>query len=221
MVFRGNAGTGKTTVARILAGIYNTLGLLPDGDTFIECGRSDLVGQYQGHTAAKVKEVVNRALGGVLFIDEAYSLCRDSQDSFGREAVDALVADMENHRKELMVILAGYSDDMDAFFSVNQGLASRVPTSLTFEDYTLDELFQIFCGIVKSKGFCLVPETEETIRTIIAQRSQAKDFGNARGVRNIAEHIIETHNTRIGAILSQGETPEDAMYVTILPEDIM
>jgi SpoVK/Ycf46/Vps4 family AAA+-type ATPase len=220
MVFRGNAGTGKTTVARILAGIYNTLGLLPDGDTFIECGRSDLVGEYQGHTAKKVKDVINRSLGGVLFIDEAYALCRDANDTFGREAVDALIADMENHRKELMVILAGYSSDMDAFFEHNQGMASRVPTSLTFEDYTLDELFQIFQNIIKGKGFVLSEEAAPMARDLIARESMKHNFGNARGVRNIAERITESHTAAIGERIARGEELQESDYLTILPADI-
>ncbi len=219
MVFRGNAGTGKTTVARILGGIYNALGLLPGEDIFVECGRSDLVGEYQGHTAMKVKQVVNRAMGGVLFIDEAYALCRDACDSFGREAIDALVADMENHREELMVIFAGYSEDMDRFLEQNQGLASRVPTSLTFEDYTLEELLHIFRNILEGKGFALSADAEESAGQLIAERSQARSFGNARGVRNIAEKILEMHKARIGEMLSEGRLPADKEFITVTLED--
>ncbi|MEG1858220.1 MAG: AAA family ATPase, partial [Pseudoflavonifractor sp.] len=219
MVFKGNAGTGKTTVARILAGIYNALGLLPLADVFVECGRSDLVGQYQGHTAQKVKDVVNRALGGVLFVDEAYSLCRDANDSFGREAIDALVADMENHRKELMVIFAGYSDDMDHFFQQNQGLASRVPTTLLFEDYTLDELCQIFKGIMQGKGFQLTQGGVQAAREALARASIQPDFGNARGVRNLADRVTERHTARLGARLSQGSTPSHEEYLTITEQE--
>lgn len=219
MVFKGNAGTGKTTVARILGGIYNTLGLLPSGDIFVECSRSDLVGQYQGHTAAKVKQVVNSALGGVLFIDEAYSLCQDDKDSFGQEAVNALIADMENHRKELMVILAGYSEEMDRFMARNQGMTSRVPASLTFEDYTQEEMLQIFQGIVTGKGFVLPPEGAELARRMIAEQSQTKGFGNARGVRNLAEKVLEAHSARLGDILSGGGFLADEDFITIIPED--
>lgn len=219
MVFSGNAGTGKTTVARILGGIYNALGLLPSGDIFVECSRSDLVGEYQGHTAIKVKQVVNSALGGVLFIDEAYALCRDAQDSFGREAVDALIADMENHRKELMVILAGYSEDMDRFLAQNQGMASRVPTTLTFADYTQEEMLQIFQGIVAGKGLILLPDGTESARRLIAERSQTRGFGNARGVRNLAEKVLEVHNARIGDILSRGGLLAEEDFITITPED--
>lgn len=220
MVFRGNAGTGKTTVARIIAGIYNTLGLLPNGDTFIECSRSQLVAGYLGQTAEKTRKVVESALGGVLFIDEAYSLCRGDDDSFGREAVDTLIAEMENHRKELMVILAGYSEDMDRFFAVNQGMTSRVPVSLTFEDYTQEELLLIFQGIIKGKGFTLADGVLEAASRIIAQRSKTPGFGNARGVRNIAENIISLHQARLGTMLSRGQEPVQEDYTTISAQDL-
>lgn len=220
MVFKGNAGTGKTTVARIIAGIYNSLGLLPDGDIFVECSRSELVAEYVGQTAVKVKSVVRQAMGGVLFIDEAYSLCRDANDTFGREAIDALIADMENHRRELMVILAGYTEDMDRFFSFNQGMASRVPTSLTFEDYSIDELFQIFQNMLKSKNFTLSEDAAAPARELIDRESRSTGFGNARGVRNIAERIIERHTAAIGERTAQGEALDKAAYLTILPEEI-
>lgn len=219
MAFRGNAGTGKTTVARILGGIYNSLGLLPSGDIFVECTRRDLVGEYQGHTAMKVKQVVDRAMGGVLFIDEAYSLCQGEQDSYGREALSTLIADMENHCREMMVILAGYSEDMDRFIAQNQGMKSRVPVSLTFEDYTQEEMLQIFQGIVAKKGFVLPPEGAEPARRLIAERSQMEGFGNARGVRNLADRVVEVHRARIGDILSQGGLPAAEEYITITPED--
>lgn len=220
MVFKGNAGTGKTTVARIIAGIYNSLGLLPDGDIFVECSRSDLVAEYVGQTAAKVKSVVRQAIGGVLFIDEAYSLCRDANDTFGREAIDALIADMENHRRELMVILAGYTEDMDRFFSFNQGMASRVPTSLIFEDYSKDELFQIFQNMLRSKNFTLSEDAMAPVRELIDRESKSAGFGNARGVRNIAERIIERHIAAIGERAARGEMLDKAAYLTILPEEI-
>jgi len=220
MVFRGNAGTGKTTVARIIAGIYNTLGLLPNGDIFIECSRSQLVAGYLGQTAMKTRQVVESALGGVLFIDEAYSLCQGDNDSFGREAVDTLIAEMENHRKELMVILAGYSEDMDRFFAINQGMTSRVPVSLTFEDYTPDELLLIFRGMVKSKGFTMDDEVLDAAARIIAQRSRTPGFGNARGVRNITEQIIQLHQARLGAMLSRGQEPAPEDYTTITAQDL-
>lgn len=220
MVFLGNAGTGKTTAARIIGGIYNALGLLPSGDIFVECGRSDLVGGHLGETALKVKKVVDSALGGVLFIDEAYALCEDDRDFYGREAIDTLIAEMENHRKELMVILAGYSEDMNRFFAQNQGIFSRIPTILTFEDYTQEEMLQIFRGIVEGKGFTLPPDGEEMARQLIAERSRIKGFGNARGVRNLAEKVLEAHNARIGDILSVSGLLTDEELVTITPEDI-
>lgn len=220
MVFKGNAGTGKTTVARIIAGIYNCLGLLPDGDTFVECTRADLVAEYVGQTAPKVKSVIQQAMGGVLFIDEAYSLCRDANDTFGREAVDALIADMENHRKELMVILGGYTEDMEQFFSFNQGMASRVPTSMVFEDYAPDELFQIFQNIIKGKNFVLSDGALAPARELIEAQAKKPGFGNARGVRNIAEGIIERHTAAVGERVAKGETLDEAEYLTIQPSEI-
>lgn len=222
MAFRGNAGTGKTTVARIIAGIYSVLGLLPDGDIFIELEnpRAELIAPYVGQTAPKVKEVIQRAMGGVLFIDEAYSLCRDANDSFGREAVDALIAGMENHRKELMVIVAGYSEDLDRFFTFNQGMTSRVPTKLTFEDYTLDELTQIFQGMMKAKGFAPSDEVTAKARELIDEERQKPGFGNARGVRNIVERTAQCHIANLGERTGRGETLEREDYLTILPEEL-
>lgn len=220
MVFKGNAGTGKTTVARIIAGIYNSLGILPDGDVFIECGRADLVGQYQGQTAPKVKEMVEKALGGVLFIDEAYSLCRDANDTFGREAIDTLIADMENYRGSLIVILAGYSDDMDAFFQHNQGLSSRVPTEIIFEDYTSEEMLEIFINILKEQGLQLAEEAKAEMLHVIEEKSKVKNFGNARGVRNLSEKAIENRNTRLGEKLRLKEELSREDYLTITHEDI-
>lgn len=222
MAFRGSAGTGKTTVARIIAGIYNVLGLLPDGDIFIELEnpRAELVAPYVGQTAPKVKEVLQRAMGGVLFIDEAYSLCRDANDSFGREAVDALIAGMENYRKDMMVIVAGYSEDIDHLFTFNQGMASRVPTKLTFEDYTLDELTQIFQGMMKGRGFLLRDEVTAQARELIARESQKPGFGNARGVRNIVERTAQYHIAAVGERAARGETLEQEDYLTIQAEEL-
>lgn len=219
MVFRGNPGTGKTTVARILGGIYNALGLLPSGDIFVECGPSDLIGTHLGETAPKVKKVVDSALGGVLFIDEAYGICEDDRNFYGREAIDTLIAEMENHRGELMVIFAGYSEDMDRFLAKNPGMASRIPTTLVFEDYTQEEMYQIFQGMLKDKNFVLQAEAEEPVQRLIAERSQEGGFGNARGVRNIVEKIIERHNDRIGEMLSEGGNPSDEELITITTED--
>ena len=220
MVFKGNAGTGKTTVARIIAGIYNTLGILPDGNVFVECTRSDLVGQYQGQTAPKVKDVVQRAMGGILFIDEAYSLCKDAQDTFGREAIDTLIAEMENHRDKLMVIFAGYSDDMEVFFQQNQGLASRVPTEIIFEDYSPEEMRTIFEGMLQGQGLKLSEQAREKLLFLLDEKSRVENFGNARGVRNLVDKTVENRNSRLAEKIRSGVELEEEDYLLVTHKDI-
>lgn len=220
MTFKGNAGTGKTTVARLLGKILAEMGILKRGDVFVEVTRADLIGQYQGHTAAKVKDVVRSAMGGVLFIDEAYALVKDSNDSFGREAVDTLVAEMENHRDALVVILAGYTEDIDRFLMENQGLRSRVTRDLFFEDYSVDELLEIFCGLAKKDGVLLGEALLPVVRELLADKSTASDFGNGRGVRNIYEAICRKRDKRIASRIRQGKILSNEDFLRIEENDI-
>ena len=216
MVFTGNPGTGKTMMARMMARIYRSLGILSKGQ-LVEVDRSGLVAGYVGQTALKTQKVIEKAMGGVLFVDEAYALNGKSENDFGQEAIDTLLKAMEDHRDDLVVIVAGYTDLMDKFIHSNPGLESRFNRFLLFEDYSLDELMAIFkmrCG----KGYTLSPEAEPLVRDYIAEESADGDgFGNARGVRNIFEHILVAQNNRLAKM--ENVTREDLM--TLLPEDVM
>lgn len=221
MSFKGNAGTGKTTVARLLGKILGEMGVLKRGDVFVEVKREDLVGQYQGHTAAKVKDVIRSAMGGVLFIDEAYSLVNGEGDTFGKEAVNALVAEMENHRDSLVVILAGYTSDIDRFLAENQGLRSRVTRDLFFEDYTLEEMVQMFRNQVRAAGFQMAEELDLDVEELLRRNIQeTADFGNGRGVRNVFEKVKMKRARRISAAKRNGESLSSEDYLTILKEDL-
>ena len=217
MVFTGNPGTGKTTVARLLSQIYFHLGLLKRPDVFVECVRADLVGKYQGETAIKVKDVVRSALGGILFIDEAYSLVSGEGDSFGIEAVNTLVSEIENNRENLAVILAGYSDRMQEFLDSNPGLRSRLPRVVEFPDYTLEELVQIFRSDLSGRGY-RVQASEGLLTECMRKASAGKDFGNARGVRNLCDQAITAHNERLNRTDLSALSNE--AIVTITDEDI-
>lgn len=223
MAFKGNPGTGKTTVARIIGKIYTALGVLKRDDVFVECSRADLVAEYQGQTATKVSKVVQSALGGILFIDEAYSLVQNESDTFGHEAVDMLVTEMENNRDNLVVILAGYSSDMDRFFMNNQGLRSRVPKDIIFEDYSLDELYDIAVSMLKSKKCIYDDNAGMALRQrLVRTKMENRDFGNARGVRNIIDDIIRKQNVRIANVMmNHPEQVTDEEIVTIKADDIL
>lgn len=216
MVFKGNAGTGKTTVARLLGNIYKELGVLSNGK-MVECGRSDLVAGYAGQTSIKVKEKIHAAMGGILFIDEAYSLCHGKDDTYGQEAIDTLVADIENYRKDFMVVIAGYSDDMDGFLEKNQGLSSRFSNEIVFEDYTVEEMVSIFEGMTREKNLIITDEVKANVHSILAIKSMERSFGNARGVRNLLEKILEQRNVRIAKMIRSGEviTKDEALQITI------
>ena len=179
MIFTGNPGTGKTTIARLVAGYLKAIGALKGGQ-LIEVSRGDLVGRYTGHTAPLTNRVIESALGGVLFIDEAYSLYRGEQDSFGLEAIDTLVKGMEDHRDELVVILAGYTREMQVFLTANSGLASRFPNQIEFPDYTAAELLAITHSLAKGKGYRLAPACDAPLRAYYAacQAADARTAGN-------------------------------------------
>ena len=200
MIFTGNPGTGKTTIARLVARYLKAIGALKGGQ-LIEVGRGDLVGRYTGHTAPLTNSVIESALGGVLFIDEAYSLYRGEQDSFGLEAIDTLVKGMEDHRDELVVILAGYTKEMETFLTANSGLASRFPNKIEFPDYTADELLDITAVLAKGKGYRLA---ESCMFPLLGyyKRRQALDSrtaGNGRLARNTLEKAIFNQSRRLVA----------------------
>lgn len=198
MIFVGNPGTGKTTIARIVAKYLKAIGVLSSGH-LSEVTRADLVGQYAGHTAVKTTDVIRGALGGVLFIDEAYSLCRDKNDVFGLEAIDALVKGMEDNRDDLVVILAGYEDEMQDFLKTNSGLKSRFPNLVHFEDYTVDEMYEIAKITASSKGYKLHSSCEEGLRHQF-EKHQIKgknDGGNGRLVRNLIEAAVLNQSKRV------------------------
>ncbi|MDO4459538.1 MAG: AAA family ATPase, partial [Clostridia bacterium] len=204
MIFTGNPGTGKTTIARIVSRYLKAIGVLTGGQ-LIEVTRADLVGRYVGHTAPLTRQVIESAIGGVLFIDEAYSLYRGQDDSFGLEAIDTLVKGMEDNRENLLVILAGYSNEMEEFLTANSGLRSRFPNIIEFPDYTADELLEISKLTVKSKGYKLAEECFEPLRSYydMKQKQNATENGNGRMARNLIEAAILNQSKRIIAEKSE------------------
>lgn len=220
MVFSGNPGTGKTTVARMLAEIYKYLGILKTGQ-LVEVDRGGLVRGYIGQTATQTQEVIEQAMGGILFIDEAYTLTvNKGEGDFGQEAVDTLLKAMEDHRDEFVVIVAGYTDLMEQFLSSNPGLKSRFSNFIQFEDYSADELFEIFEKNLKKQEYKLsemaAVKARETMECWIANKP--KDFGNARTVRNYMEHAIANHATRIVTV-KDAETNRE-LLATLEAEDL-
>ena len=214
MIFTGNPGTGKTTIARLVAKYLKAIGALKGGQ-LVEVTRADLVGRYTGHTAPLTNSVIESALGGVLFIDEAYSLYRGEQDSFGLEAIDTLVKGMEDHRNELVVILAGYTREMETFLTANSGLASRFPNRIEFPDYTAVELLQITQVLAKNKGYTLAEACTEPLLGYYArwQAADARTAGNGRLARNTLEKAIFHQSRRLVA------EPAAALDL-ILPSDL-
>ncbi|MCR5432066.1 MAG: AAA family ATPase [Lachnospiraceae bacterium] len=217
MVFMGNPGTGKTTVARLISKIYKELGLLSKG-TLVETDRSGLVAGYVGQTALKVRDVVHKALGGVLFIDEAYSLASDTQNDFGDEAIETLVKLMEDHRDDLVVIVAGYTDDMKRFLKRNQGLVSRFNKYFYFNDYDDEELLAILVSMAKGAGYEFsegaLAKTEKILSKM--DSNEKYKFGNARGIRNMFERMVTSQANRVCMI----DDPGVEELCSILEEDV-
>lgn len=217
MVFLGNPGTGKTTVARLIADIYRALGILKTGQV-VEVSRPDLVAPYVGQTAIKTKQVIQKAYGGVLFIDEAYSLAQGSENDFGQEAIDTLVKEMEDHRDNLVVIVAGYEGKMKKFIDANEGLSSRFKTFLSFEDYNGEELLKIFLLMAKKNEYNVEKEAIETLFAHFNHLYQNRDktFGNGRDVRNLFEQIITIQSKRVNKL----KTKDIEQMMLITKEDL-
>ena len=216
MVFTGNPGTAKTTVARLITQIFAKEGILDTGK-YVECGRADLVGKYVGWTAKTVRSKFREAKGGVLFIDEAYSLVDDS-NSFGDEAINTIVQEMENHRDDVIVIFAGYPDKMKDFFAKNEGLRSRIAFHLDFPDYSAEELVEILKLMADKKGYKLNPDIERKCLEIFAQAVKKEEFGNGRYVRNLLEQAMMAQSRRITKEYAGKKITRKAL-TTLKPED--
>ena len=218
LVFLGNPGTGKTTVARLLAKLYHAIGVLPKGQ-LVEVDRSGLVAGFVGQTALKTQEVIQKAIGGVLFIDEAYALVnQDNGNDFGREAVEVLLKNMEDHRKDLVVIVAGYSQLMEKFIHSNPGLESRFNKYFYFEDYDGAQLFTILQSMCDKNGYVLTPEGEALARRELMDLYEDRDenFGNARDVRNLFEQAVARQSDRVARL----EAPTREQLMELRPEDL-
>ncbi|MEW6624720.1 MAG: AAA family ATPase [Bacillota bacterium] len=212
MVFSGNPGTGKTTIARILSKFFRELGILSKGH-LVEVERADLVGEYIGHTAHKTKESLQKALGGILFVDEAYSLARGGDKDFGREAIDCLVKGMEDHKDNLILILAGYKIEMQKLIRTNPGLRSRFPIHIDFPDYSLDELMDIAKLMLSQREYYLSLEAELKMQNIIKTYvlSGQIQLGNARIIRNLIEKSIRQQALRL--VTNNKLTREDLLMI--------
>ena len=215
LVFTGNPGTGKTTIARILARLYKEIGVLSKGQ-LVEVDRSGLVAGYVGQTAVKTQAKIQEALGGILFIDEAYALAKEGND-YGQEAIDTILKAMEDHRDDFVVIVAGYTDLMETFINSNPGLKSRFNKYIEFKDYTQEELYQIFMLSCKKYGYTLTEEADKALRAIILHKVLYKDenFANAREMRNLFEAVVTNQATRI----SEQEDVSDELLNTLEKAD--
>lgn len=198
MIFKGNPGTGKTTVARILGRAFSKMGLLSKGH-LVEVERADLVGEYIGHTAQKTRDTIKKALGGILFIDEAYSLARGGEKDFGKEAIDTLVKAMEDKKDDLILILAGYKEEMERFLRSNPGLRSRFPIHLEFPDYKIEELVEIGETMLEKREYKFTTGAKSKIREILYEQVKQGDLvmGNARFIRNLVEKAIRKQAVRL------------------------
>ncbi|MGB9678599.1 MAG: stage V sporulation protein K [Thermoanaerobacteraceae bacterium] len=195
MIFKGNPGTGKTTVARILGKLLKSIGVLEKGH-LVEVERADLVGEYIGHTAHRVRENIKKSLGGILFVDEAYSLARGGEKDFGKEAIDTLVKEMEDNKNKFILILAGYKYEMEYFLNTNPGLRSRFPIHIDFPDYTVDELMQIADTMIKNRQYKLTETARKKLMKVLVYDENSRQIGNARLIRNIIEKAIRKHAVR-------------------------
>ena len=212
MIFRGNPGTGKTTVARIMSRFFCEIGVLSRGH-LIEVERADLVGEYIGHTAQKTREQLKKAYGGILFIDEAYSLARGGEKDFGKESIDVLVKAMEEHKNDLILILAGYQKEMVGFLETNPGLHSRFPIHIDFPDYSQQELLCIAEQMFGERQYNLSAETQSALSLLLVshQSRTLENFGNARTVRNIIEKAIRRQAVRL--IAKANTTRQELMLI--------
>jgi probable Rubsico expression protein CbbX len=218
MCFTGNPGTGKTTVAMRMAEVLKQLGYVRKGH-LVAVTRDDLVGQFIGHTAPKTKEVIKKAMGGVLFIDEAYYLYKpENERDYGQESIEILLQVMENHRDDLVVILAGYKDRMDQFFSSNPGMASRIAHHLDFPDYSDAELLRIAQLMLSSLNYGFDAEAEAAFTRYIAARKLQPHFANARSIRNALDRMRLRHATRL---FNAGSTPTREALTTLHASDIL
>ncbi|MFY9312447.1 MAG: stage V sporulation protein K [Tepidanaerobacteraceae bacterium] len=218
MIFKGNPGTGKTTVARLLGKMFKHMGILQKGHT-VEVERADLVGEYIGHTAQKTREQIKKAYGGILFIDEAYSLARGGEKDFGKEAIDTLVKAMEDYKDNLIVILAGYKDEMEWFLQTNPGLRSRFPIQIEFNDYSVDELMEIAKMMVEKRQYKFSPEALITFERLLQNSKSDRNYdklGNARLVRNMIEKALRRQALRL--VNQKRISREDLLQIK--PEDI-
>ncbi|MCQ9375407.1 CbbX protein [Methyloversatilis sp. XJ19-13] len=218
MCFTGNPGTGKTTVALRMAEVLKQLGYVRKGH-MVAVTRDDLVGQFIGHTAPKTKEIIKKAMGGVLFIDEAYYLYRpENERDYGQEAIEILLQVMENHRDDLVVILAGYRDRMDTFFSSNPGMASRIAHHIDFPDYDQDELMRIAQLMLRNLNYRFDDTAESAFERYLGLRRQQPHFANARSVRNALDRIRLRHATRLFAT---DTAPTRDALCTLYAEDVL
>jgi AAA lid domain/ATPase family associated with various cellular activities (AAA) len=216
LVFTGNPGTGKTTVARLLSQILRTLGLVSKGH-LVETDRSHLVAGYVGQTATKTRAVLESALGGTLLIDEAYALARGGEQDFGREAIDTIVKYMEDHRDDLALIAAGYPTEMEEFINTNPGLKSRFTRFIDFPDYTTDELVEIFERMSGDLRYHLDESGRAALRTVVEAEPRTRGFGNARFVRNLFEEAVGRQAERLAAV----SEPTDQQLTTLTAADVV